>query len=339
MKQPKRRKPDLTSRLHAWWEGIELPPEAPGAPKGAAAIPPPRATRTPHATPTLGTQAPAQPNLLPDEPPLLLTKRVYEDEPEDGSWTGERLAASELIWGQDFTQPGGEDLFLAFARPFGQIKAKNLLQLGAGVGGGTRALADQLGCWVTGLEADPLLAHDGHDRSVQMGMEARAPVRAYDPDRFELRARSFDYVFARESFHTIADRPRLFQALHVGLKPAGEMVFTDFLLSGGTPSEALSIWLGGHLPEPKPGGIPDTESTLKRTGFDIRRAEDVTATYRTQLTASWDAATQHIRSSPLSRAALRPVIAECERWQRLVGAIDGGDLVVARFHVTKPESD
>lgn len=270
---------------------------------------------------------------------MLLTRRVYEDEPEDGSWTGERLAASELIWGQDFTQPGGAELFVGFARPLGQIKAKNLLHLGAGIGGGTRVLAEEFGCWVTGLEADPLLSREGHDRSIQMGMEARAPVRMYDPDRFELRARSFDCVFARESFHTVTDRGRLFRALGNGLKPGGQLVFTDFLLPGGPTSEAYDIWLGGQTPQPQPGSIADTEAALKHAGFEILRAEDVTPTYRTHVTASWDAATQHIRSSPLSRAALKPVVAECERWQRLIVAIDAGDIVVGRFQARKYGSE
>ncbi len=139
-------KPPFMERFKAWWEGYEYivptPPEDKPA-KTAEAKP----------EPTLDTPAEAK-----------LDRAL---------WTPERAEAAELIWGKGFIWPGGEAYFLELIKPFALNPAMSLLELSAGLGGGTRAVHAALGLWVTGLEPFPKLAELGMERSHMAGSPRR----------------------------------------------------------------------------------------------------------------------------------------------------------------------
>src|SRR4051812_4983707 len=106
----------LRRRLHAWWEGLELPPDPPGEDAGAPLL--------------LDIQAPEH------------AERDWPESAEDRArlWPLRRIEAAELIWGRDCILPGGTAYTIDIARPLGLSPALTLLDLGAGLGGGTRAL-------------------------------------------------------------------------------------------------------------------------------------------------------------------------------------------------------
>src|SRR5215468_8284890 len=123
-------------KFHAWWEGYELPPKDEAEPQAAAA-----------AAPAPGGDAP----------------------PGD-AWSKSRIKVAELIWGDGFNFPGSADHVVELVKPFGLNKEKSLLDLGCGLGGGTRAIAKEFGTYVEGMEHSPALAKAGMEMSEKAGL-------------------------------------------------------------------------------------------------------------------------------------------------------------------------
>ena len=86
------------------------------------------------------------------------------------------------------------------ARPWlGLNGSKDLLFFGAGLGGSARLLAETCDVRVEGWEPDPsVVAASG------------GGVRAYNPEEQKTGDKTFDYVFSKEAFFTIADKDELF---------------------------------------------------------------------------------------------------------------------------------
>lgn len=300
------RRPKFRKRFHAWWEGYDPADEVDD-------------------DEPLLLDTPAPPELDPVPP----------DDPTK-AWPQRRIDAAQLIWGRDFIAPGGAALTVELAKPFSISPSTNFLDMHAGLGGGTRAIATMLDCWVTGLEADPDLAAEGHLRSRALMLDRKAPIKPYDLENFELKLESFDFVLARECFYRVVEKERLLLSIYKGLKPRGQLSFTDILLAQPKrTSPALERWMAADRQRPRPWAVDDAIGCLTKLDFDLRIREDITPIYRGHVMAAFLQLVRNIANKSIRRAQLVPVLEEAERWARRMAAIDAGDLVVYRFFAIK----
>jgi SAM-dependent methyltransferase len=213
----------------------------------------------------------------------------------------------------------------------------SLLDLSAKLGGGARAIANAFGCWVTGLEPDSDLAEEGGKRSKQADMDKKAPIRDYVPDQVELKASSFEAVFADDLFYMVPDKERLLQAVHNGLKPKGHFLFTDLLIEGDGENEALRKWIGRSEPKAQPWSVDQMKERLETIGFDVRIAEDYTPTYRGQILSAFAELVDKLQRRAIPKHIRPRVFEEAELWALRMDAIDKGGLKAYRFHSFKYE--
>src|SRR5579871_6445598 len=101
---------------------------------------------------------------------------------DDPVWPSARIAVVEALWGEGFLFPGGREETLRLAAPLGLSAASSLLLAGAGSGGGPRAIAAEMGGWVSGYEANPRLVELANERSQRGGLGRRAAVAVWDPE-------------------------------------------------------------------------------------------------------------------------------------------------------------
>src|SRR5215212_3515379 len=98
-----------------------------------------------------GNIHPAQP-VVPAESAVLANEPVHA--PAMALWSPERMGVLDSLWGDGFVFPGGEAETLRLAKPLGLSSASSLLLLGAGAGGPCCSVAQNLGVWVSGYEAN-----------------------------------------------------------------------------------------------------------------------------------------------------------------------------------------
>lgn len=295
----------LRTRFNAWWEGYEAKADAPDTTAEDAAPRP--------AAPAQGMNRHGKP-----------------------LWSATRVEVAETLWGKGFTRPGGEEHALHLARPLGLNPAMSVLDIGAGLGGLCRAVADKFGCWVDGLEASPVLAKLAMERSAAADMAKKAPVRLFNPEQFTYEKR-VDAAFCLETLFTIADKEQFFNGLEAQLKPRGQALLTDYVIDPKAKLPALEDWAGGEPQEPHLWTARDASEAFTQRNLDLRIAEDVTDAHRTLILAGLNAFTQHLVSCSLDRDTKANVLNEIELWARRVKAFSQG-LRLYRFHAIKPNS-
>lgn len=296
----------LRTRFNAWWEGYEAKSDGADAGADEAAAPSP---------------APAQ-GLNRHGKPL---------------WSATRVEVAETLWGKGFTRPGGEEHALHLARPLGLNPAMSVLEIGAGLGGLCRAVADKFGCWVVGLEASPVLAKLGMERSAAADMAKKAPLRLFNPEKFTYDKR-VDAVFCLETLFTVANKEQFFDGLEAQLKPRGQALITDYVIDPKAKLPALEGWAANEPQEPHLWTARDASEAFTQRNFDLRIAEDVTDAHRALILGGLNAFTLHLTNYAMDRDTKAHVLEEIEVWARRVKAFSQG-LRLYRFHAIKPNSE
>ena len=266
--------------------------------------------------------------------------KAEEAAPEltDKNWPAERIKIVETIWGPGFIDSGGAEHVLKLVRPFGMNSSMNVLDLGAGLGGPARAIAEDSKAWLTGMEGSDALAAAGMERSVNAGMSKKAPVNHTDFETIELRPNFFDRVFSKEALFTVADKERLFKMVFTALKDEGQFVFTDYMVrERGAESQAVKDWIAHEPVQPHLWSPDRTEAYLKRLTFDIRVVEDITKGARRRIFEGWQKFIDTHEPGSIPDELVPSLVDEAEHWARRVAALDSGNIRMYRIYALKPK--
>lgn len=249
-------------------------------------------------------------------------------------WSASRIGVVEQLWGQGFTTPGGTDHVPYLVLPLGLNPAMSVLDLGVGLGGSTRTMASKYGCWVTGMEAIPILAKEGMDRSVKAGLNKHAPIETFDPENFTYNRR-VDAIVYKEGLFTVHDKDQLFDGLEVYLKPKGQILMTDYVAENEATIRGLSDWCAREPVEPSLWTLNRMTDAFAQRNLDLRIREDITETHKNLILTALRDLTQYLERRSMDVETKTNVLDEVELWARRVGAINRG-LKVYRFYALKP---
>jgi len=240
---------------------------------------------------------------------------------------------AQWLWGAECHIPGGAEHILELVKPFALNPAMSMLYLGAGLGGGARAIATKFATYVTALERDATLAQRGMEMSTLQGMQKRAPVSTYDPETIELRAGSFDCILARHTTYALPDKEKLLAVLAQALKPRGHLLLVDYMLDPKRPAgPELETWQRQQETPPQLWSAPQYVDCLKHLGLDIRVTEDTTDKFRRLVINGWGRMITTVDLGGLPKQHLLAVVDEAERWVQTIAALDAGALRTYRIY-------
>lgn len=250
-------------------------------------------------------------------------------------WTATRIQVAEKIWGHGFATPGGTEHIPTLVKPLGLNPAMSVLDLGAGLGGSTRTMAQQYGAWVTGLEYNPVLAEAGMFRSHKSGLARQAPIQQFDPEKFAWPKR-VDAIFSKEAFYTVRNKEGLIDALEVCLKPRGQLLFTDYVIDKSVNrGRDFDGWSANEPVEPHPWSVEQYSAALQQRNLDIRIAEDISEAQTAMILLAIQQLVKHLETVAMDRETKIAVVEEVELWARRIAAMSSG-LRCYRFYAMKP---
>lgn len=298
---PPSAKPSFKTRFKAWWEGYDLD-------QPAEEVPP---------EPVLGPAVEAPPAPLP---PL--------EQPH--------IKVAQQVWGEGFTRPGREDSILTLVKPFALDPSMTVMDFGAELGGGTRAVSNEFGVWVNGFELDPIMAAGGQELSVKKGAK-KADIKHYVAQEFQPKAATYDCIFSSEALYAVQEKDKLLAAFERALKARGQIALTDFIRTPGT--EANDPRLAGF---PARNGQPghfwtndDYLNKMKALKLDVRVDEDLTGHFRSVIIEAWVNFTQDSAATAFVRAHPEELVAEVSLWTQRMAALDSGALQLRRYYAIK----
>ncbi|HEY0832400.1 MAG TPA: class I SAM-dependent methyltransferase [Azospirillum sp.] len=333
--------PDWRAKLEAWWEGYDLGNLQRQA-RTLRSIRDHRPGMRPRDTAAAFAAAAPAPAAVPANAPAdeYTEARGLECLQLDRSgwplWSVERVQGAEMIWGDEFVGPGDGEWMVDVVRPFGLGPSNSVLDLAAGLGGATRAVASAFDTWVTGLDPSPVLANLAMARSKLLGLDRKAPVLNYDPERFQPSG-TYDLVLADRIAHRVRDKESFVDNLCACVKPKGGVLMMDYAFDDAPASpDAVAHWRRTEPQEVYPWTVQRMKEELTQRNMDVRIAEDLTAVLRRQIVARVRRLAAALQTTPNPAPALLAALSrELSLWWARLRVLGQG-LGFYRFVAYKP---
>jgi len=301
-------KAEARAKFHAWWEGYEFQARE-------AAV---------------ETQAPP-PVIAAPRPRVKPTGKVIVRE----AWPPERVKVAQMVWGDGFSFPGGVDYTVTIAQALKLPRDGRGLDIGSGLGGGTRAMACAYGAIVDGFDLSPDLAHEGQGLSIAASLGDRAPIDFLDIDRDMFKHKHYDAALIRNTLSLMSDKAVLLKRVAASLKPGGRMLVVEFCLAReDAHGAALDAYRLGEATAPRLATLPVLASRLKEAGLAVLGVEDHTESFMRTVLTGWAKIDALVKRGELDAKEGAALMGEAELWQRRVSALQSGDLRVARILAT-----
>ena len=144
----------------------------------------------------------------------------------DASKVGAKLTAGDLAPFDHF-HTGGKATSVELAEIAGVSADMEVLDLGGGLAGPARFLADEYGCSVTSLDVTPEYCRVARILNDRTGLSER--VRIVEADALDLpfSDASFDLVWTQHAVMNIADKASFYAEAHRVLRPGGHLALFD----------------------------------------------------------------------------------------------------------------
>ena len=293
-------KPTFRERFHAWWEGYDLPASAEAAVDDA----PPAEDNRPRPT--------------------------IHERPQP------RLDLVQALFGEGMVSPGRPDDLLRMVKPLGLDEKMTVVEIGAGLGGFARLVAEHTGAYVTAFEPIRELLAAGNELSAKHGQARKVRILPAPPTHFEARPKSVDALIGKEALLTIADKAELFSAVRKALKPGGQVTMTDYMLVGDANSEDYQSWLAYEPVTPHLLTPALTRARLEELGLEVRVLEDLTDEYRAAALGAFGEYAEKIRGEAPDEYKSAWALSEGELWSRRLSILQSGVVKLYRLYARLP---
>jgi hypothetical protein len=122
-----------------------------------------------------------------------------------------------------------------------------------------------------------------------------------------------------------------------GLKPRGQLVFTDYVLAelATAQSPAIRAWFETEPVPVELWSVEDFTRCLADEKLDVRVTEDITDEFRRMAVGAWSNFTANTAGASLAPELKECLVKELDRWMRRIAAFDSGDLRVVRIYALK----
>jgi SAM-dependent methyltransferase len=241
-----------------------------------------------------------------------------------------------MVWGDGFSFPGGVEYAVELARDLALGPATRALDIGCGLGGGTRAIARAYGGIVEGWDLSPDLIVEGHGLSIRENMADKAPIDFLDMEKTVFAERRYGAGLIRNVMSLMSDKEALLRKIALGLAPGAPIALVEFCLGhADAHGEALDAYRLGEATAPRLLTIQDLRTRIEGAGFAIAKAEDHSAAFAKVVLAGWAKIDALVKRGQLDAKEGKALMGEAELWRRRLEAMRGGDLRVAKVLATR----
>jgi ubiquinone/menaquinone biosynthesis C-methylase UbiE len=247
-------------------------------------------------------------------------------------------AVLEALWGEGFLSPGGVaevDRYLEGIKLCGH----SVLDIGCGLGGvDLHLVKHHAAALVTGIDIDPGLIDRCNQLAKKYGVEKQTRFICVEPGPLPFDDTSFGIVTSKDSIIHIPDKLALAADVYRILEPGGWFVASDWLAGyDGEPSPEMSAYL---VAEGLDFGLASAETyreALERAGFTDIATVDRNDWYRQQARVEHDQLSGSLYAGLASKIGTEFLEHEIEVWDKMIVAIDQGQLRPTHLRGRKPD--
>lgn len=118
----------------------------------------------------------------------------------------------------------------------------SVLDVGCGIGGPARALAQRIGCPVTGLDLTPDFCAAARELNALLGLEDLVDIVEASALDMPFEDRSFDVVLTQHAAMNIEDKPALYREIARVMEPGGRFGLYDIMAGPGGEAHFPAPW-------------------------------------------------------------------------------------------------
>lgn len=301
----------LRQRLRAWWEGYDL-----------AELKRRLAARVANED-----AAPSQ-RPLPHPSPISRAQPVPSQPSDPTSWTPERLAAAQIVWGHGSLTPRGTSQLRALSARAGLGQRGRVLHLGAELGGVASELQSAIGCTVLAAETQKPLA-DASDGRVRL-------LRAADSALLS----DADFVLVDSLAERGEPLTTLLRSQCETLVPGGQVAVRSLVLTDErqTTSPRYREWADAEPVRPRLRSVETLSRLIEDARLSVVAVSDISTDYAAEVEYSWGGAIDRIRAmhrTAAGQALIPQLLAEGERWLNRIELIREGAIGVRILIATR----
>src|SRR5690606_6851659 len=185
------------------------------------------------------------------------------------AWETPRIELAQQHCGRGFSSPGEADQTRDRLNRMGLDESMSVLEIGAGLGGSARLIAQEFGSWVTALEPNPGLARAGHALSEMSGLARKASVSTCDMEALEIKRNGYDCILSREALFATENKLGALSVMAQGLKAKGQLAMTELVRTENS-GHTFEKWRLAEAGKADPWGVEDYAETIKELGLDLR---------------------------------------------------------------------
>ena len=151
----------------------------------------------------------------------------------------------------------------------------HILDVGSGIGGPARYMADRFGCRVSGIDLTAEFCQVARALTRSLGLQEKVAIHEGDALAMPFEAERFDGAYSMNVSMNIADKDGLYRSIHRVLKPGGWLVLSEIARGPGDDVTFPVPWAGesgsSFLATPA-----QTREGLEAAGFAVETLYDVT---------------------------------------------------------------
>ncbi|MCP3690398.1 MAG: class I SAM-dependent methyltransferase, partial [Gammaproteobacteria bacterium] len=154
---------------------------------------------------------------------------------QQSQYTDAVIASIELVSGEGFMSPGGEQCVARIVKGL-DISGKKVLEIGCGLGGVLVTLVRNHNAGsVYGMDLEASVLARAKKRVLAAGLEDVIQLQQVTPGPFPVDDNTFDFVVCKEMLCHIKDKKSFYAELARVLKPGGWLIGSDWLISNEAP--------------------------------------------------------------------------------------------------------
>jgi len=256
----------------------------------------------------------------------------HEDEYHDAM-----VSLLELIWGEGFMAPGGKGNIAKLLDGL-DLRGKNLLDIGCGLGGPALVMAGDYGAHVTGIDLEAHLIEQASKRAVTQGLDNQTEFITVKAGPLNFNNQSFDVVLTSGALTQTADKSGLFAECYRVLRPGGTLTCYEWMKSPGEYSQAMLHFFEMEGLTYALETLPRFGELLAAAGFIDIRLEDASDWYRREARREYELLKGPMYTRMVELIGQKDGDHFVKDWRAMVAVCEAGELQQGYCRGTKTVS-